>query len=49
MHFADQIVVLVLVRLLLGRGEPGHPHLLGVLPDFKHWCLCSLVGMFNHR
>ena len=21
------------------RYESGHPHLLGMLPDFKHWCL----------
>ena len=32
MHLADQSGVLVLIRLLLGWGESGHPHLLGVLP-----------------
>ena len=24
-------------RLLLGCGESGHPHMLGIIPDFKHW------------
>ena len=39
MHFADQCAVLAYFRWLLGRGESGHPHLLAILPDFKHWCL----------
>ena len=38
MHFVDQNGVLALIRLLLGCGEYGHPHLLGKLPDFKYWC-----------
>ena len=41
MLFADQSGVLELIRLLLGRGESGQRHLLGNLPDFKHW---SLIG-----
>ena len=36
MHFADQDGVLALIRLLLGSGEYDHPHLLEILPDFKH-------------
>ena len=39
MYFADQSGVLPLIRLLLGQGESGQPHLLGILPDFKHWSL----------
>ena len=35
---------LVLIRLLLGLFETGHPHLLGTVPDFKH---CSLF-QFRH-
>ena len=27
------------VRLLLDWGESGHPHLLGILPGFRHWSL----------
>ena len=37
MCFADQHGVLALIRLPLGWGEPGQPHLLGILPDIKHW------------
>ena len=33
MHFSDQSGVLASIRLLLGRGDSGHPHLLGILPD----------------
>ena len=29
----------VLIWLTLGSGESGHPHLLGILPDFMHWSL----------
>ena len=29
--------------LLLGGGESDHPHLLGILPDFKHWSLSLFV------
>ena len=43
MYFADQSGVLVLIRLLLGRGEYGQHHLLGILPDIKHWCLSFSV------
>ena len=39
MHFADRSGLLALIRLLLGGGESGHPHLLGFLPDFRHWSL----------
>ena len=39
MHFADQNGVSALTRLLLGCGNSGHPHLLGILPDCRHWCL----------
>ena len=39
MHFTDQSGELTLIRLLLGLGEHGHPHLLGILPDFKYWYL----------
>ena len=46
MHFADQSGVLASIRLLQGRGESDHPRLLGILPDFKHWCL-SLIGRLN--
>ena len=34
-YFVDQSGVLASIRLLLGRGESGHPHLLGILPDFR--------------
>ena len=34
MLFAYQCGVLALIRLLLGRDKSGHPHLLGILPDF---------------
>ena len=40
---ADQSGVLVFIRLLLGRGESGHPHLLEILPDFNHWSLLLLT------
>ena len=36
MEFADQCGVLAQIRLLLGLGESGDPHVLGILPDFKH-------------
>ena len=26
-------------QIAAGCGESGHPHLLGMLQDFKHWCL----------
>ena len=26
-------------RLQLRWGESGHPHLLGILADFQHWCI----------
>ena len=42
MHFADQNGVLVLIRFLLAWDEFGHPHSLGMQPDFKHWCLFIL-------
>ena len=42
MHFADHSGVLALTRLLLDLDESGHPHLFGILPDFRYWCL-SLV------
>ena len=30
----------MLIRLLLAWGESGHPHLLGISPDFKlRWLL----------
>ena len=30
MNFADQSGLLALIRLPLGGGESGHPHLLGI-------------------
>ena len=42
MHFADQSGVLALIIFLLCCGESGNPHLLGILPDFKHWCLSGV-------
>ena len=36
-HIVDQIGLLVLIRLPLGLGKCGHQHLLGILPDSKHW------------
>ena len=51
MHFAFQSEVLVLIRLLLGGGESGYPHLLGILPDFRYWslieCYESEVNLIN--
>ena len=38
MHFDIKSGVLALIRLLLGRGESGHSHVLGTLPDCKHCC-----------
>ena len=46
MHFADQGGVLALIRLLLGRGESGHPPSLGILPHLKHCCLSILMESF---
>ena len=40
MHFADKGGLLVLIRMPLGRGEFGHPHLLGIQLDLKHLYLC---------
>ena len=31
----------------LNLGESGHLHLLGILPDFKYWCL-SLSTVCRH-
>ena len=39
MYIDDQSGLLMLIRLLMDWGEFGHPHLLGILPDFRHWCL----------
>ena len=45
MHFADQSGVLVLIRLLLGGGDSGHPHLLGgILPDFTHLSFSLMIA-----
>ena len=33
-------------RLLLGCCESGHPLLLGILPDFAHWCLSHKNKMY---
>ena len=44
MRFADQGWMLELIRLLLAWGQSVHPHLLGIQPDFQHWCL-SLHGL----
>ena len=43
MHFADQSGVLVLIRLLLGLVEYGHPHWFGIQPDFKQWCVSLCI------
>ena len=45
MHFADLTGVLASIRFLLSSGESGHPHLLGMLPDFTHWSLLSIKGI----
>ena len=42
MYFADRRGVLAEIRMLLGGGESGHPHLLGMLPDCC-WMEVSLV------
>ena len=36
----------VLIRLLHGKGESGHPHLLGIRPYIKRWSLCILDAIF---
>ena len=45
-HFANQGDVLALMRLLLGWGESGHPHLFSKSPDFRHWSLSSMPFYF---
>ena len=45
-HCADQRAVLVLTRLPLGGYDSHHPHLLGMLPDFKH---CSHPFSCKHH
>ena len=37
MHSANQSELLV--RLLLGWGVSGHPHMVGILLNFEHWSL----------
>ena len=39
MHCDNQNGVLALIALPQGGGEPSHPHLLGILQDFRHWSL----------
>ena len=46
MHFVVQSGASAQTRLILGRCESGHPHLFGILQDFKYWCL-SLS--YEHR
>ena len=46
MHLADQDGVLALIRLLPSSSESDYHHLLGILPEFKHWSL-SLIKDFN--
>ena len=45
----DQITA-GLIRLLLGCGESGHLHLLGMKSDFNHLCLSlRLLIVFTMR
>ena len=37
--FVSQGGLLLLMRLQLGLGEPGHPQLFWMLPDLKHLSL----------
>ena len=30
-------------QMAAGGDESGHPHLLGMLPDFKYWSLSSSI------
>ena len=39
MHLVDKSGDMALIRLPLDWGESGHPLMLEILPDFKHWCL----------
>ena len=48
MHFANQSEVLALIRLLQVWGGSGHPHFLGVLPDFKHWFVLLDLQLSGH-
>ena len=47
MYFADESVLLVLIRWPPGGGESGHPHLLGILPDLTLFILCVCVFVNN--
>ena len=40
MHFADQSGVLASTTFPLGRGESGHPYLLGIPKDINHRSVC---------
>ena len=48
MHFDSHSGLLTLIRLLQVHGESGHPHMLGVLPDFGCWFLCLSFGRGNY-
>ena len=47
MHFVDQSGVLMSIGLMLGWGESGHPHLLGILPGLIQWPLHVLYIYFS--
>ena len=38
-HFVNQNELLASIRLPMGKGDSGNPHLLGILQDLKHWSL----------
>ena len=31
----------------INKIAAGHPHLLGILPDSKHWCLYIYIYIYN--
>ena len=44
----SKIIVITLeksvnLKIAVNSSEFGHPHLMGILPDLKHWCLSLLL------
>ena len=38
--FAHHHGLLAVIRFPLGCGESSHPHMLGILPNYKRWLSC---------
>ena len=46
-HLCNQNGMSVLIGLLLGGGESGHTHLMGIVPTFKHWSTSLFGGLLS--